>query len=113
MTFEKLFYHVRTKGKRKGEIAGFPFVGVPECNGALKRPAIKQIEKIREAVIQYIGIAADEPNRFHNLTETKLSPLVEIGWTEADARRWCEENGLLSPIYTQSARGGCSQESRI
>lgn len=37
----------------------------------------------------------------------KKSPLVELGWTEEDCRRWCEENGLLSPIYATSTRGGC------
>lgn len=34
-------------------------------------------------------------------------PLVDIGWTEADCRKWCEENDLLSPIYTTATRGGC------
>lgn len=58
-------------------------------------------------IAQYLGIAADEPNRFHNLSETKKSPLVEIGWDEAYCRRWCEENDLLSPIYTTATRGGC------
>lgn len=58
-------------------------------------------------IVQYLGIAADEPNRFHNLTETKKSPLVEIGWDEAYCRQWCEENDLLSPIYTTATRGGC------
>lgn len=58
-------------------------------------------------IVQYLGIAADEPNRFHNLTETKKSPLVEAGWDEAYCRQWCEENDLLSPIYTTATRGGC------
>ena len=58
-------------------------------------------------VVQYIGIASDEPNRFHNLTDTKKSPLVEAGWEEAYCRKWCEENDLLSPIYTTATRGGC------
>lgn len=44
---------------------------------------------------------------FHNLTESKRSPLVEAGWTEEDCRHWCEENDLLSPIYTTATRGGC------
>ena len=57
-------------------------------------------------IVQYLGIAADEPKRFHNLTEYKKSPLVELGWTEADCRKWCEENDLLSPIYESSNRGG-------
>ena len=55
----------------------------------------------------YIGIAIDEPKRFHNLTESKRSPLVEYGWTEKMCREWCEENGLLSPTYETSLRGGC------
>ena len=58
-------------------------------------------------IVQYIGIAADEPSRFHNLTEAKRSPLVEAGWTEAMCREWCEKNDLLSPIYTTATRGGC------
>ena len=70
----------------------------------LKLPALAKIGKNN---IQYIGIATDEPNRFHNLSETKKSPLVEAGWDEASCRQWCEENDLLSPIYTTATRGGC------
>lgn len=58
-------------------------------------------------VITYIGIAMDEPKRFHNITENKRSPLIEIGWTEEDCFHWCEENDLLSPIYANTTRGGC------
>lgn len=36
-----------------------------------------------------------------------MMPLVEIGWTEEMCRQWCEENDLLSPIYTTATRGGC------
>lgn len=69
----------------------------------MKMPGLDKLEK-SNAVI-YIGIACDEPNRFHNLTDTKKSPLVEDGWDEAYCRKWCEENDLLSPIYTTSTRG--------
>lgn len=59
-------------------------------------------------VVQYLGIALDEPLRLQRLDGvTKKSPLAEIGWTEADARKWCEGNDLLSPIYTTATRGGC------
>ncbi len=34
-------------------------------------------------------------------------PLVDIGWTEEYCRQWCEDNKLLSPIYTNYTRGGC------
>ena len=57
--------------------------------------------------MNYVGIAADEPNRFGQLSDKTVSPLVEAGWDENMCRDWCEQNGLLSPIYTTSARGGC------
>lgn len=55
-----------------------------------------------------MGIAADEPERI--LRHTKpgyMLPLVAAGWNEAYCRHLCEENGLLSPIYTTATRGGC------
>lgn len=57
-------------------------------------------------MIHYIGIAIDEPKRFHNITEKKRSPLIEIGWTEEDCFHWRKENDLLSPIYENTTRGG-------
>lgn len=59
-------------------------------------------------VVQYLGIAADEPERIERHTRPGIVlPLVDIGWDEAYCRKWCEENDLLSPIYTNAARGGC------
>lgn len=107
-TYEERFYTVRTEQakKRPGMIYGWPFsVAGAWCNSDVKMPPLKAVEKGGNIV--YIGIAADEPNRFHNLSDTKKSPLVEIGWDEAYCRKWCEENDLLSPIYTTFARGGC------
>jgi len=58
--------------------------------------------------VQYIGIAADEPERIKRHTKPGVElPLVEMGWEEAYCRKWCEENDLLSPIYTTATRGGC------
>jgi hypothetical protein len=107
-SYEQFFYHRRTaKAKhRAGEIYGFPMTNGAWCNNMLKTAPMKSIERGNGNVI-YIGIAADEPKRFHNLTERKRSPLVEHNITEAEARKICEELDLLSPIYTQSARGGC------
>lgn len=107
-TYEERFYTVRTEKakKRPGMIYGWSFsVAGAWCNSDVKMPPLKAVEKGGNIV--YIGIAADEPNRFHNLSDTKKSPLVEIGWDEAYCRKWCEKNDLLSPIYTTSARGGC------
>ena len=102
-----MFYKKR-KTSRNGNdvhgIHGFPFQKGPWCNDRLKT---KVIDKLDSDCIKYLGIAADEPNRFHNLSETKKSPLVEAGWNESYCRQWCEENDLLSPIYTTATRGGC------
>lgn len=101
---DDVFYRIREKGKNAGKFPGWPAVGKPECNSALKRPVFS---KNKTGCVQYIGIAADEPNRFGQLSDTKKSPLLEAGWDEAFCRQWCEENGLLSPIYTTATRGGC------
>lgn len=83
---------------------GWPMQRGQWCLQQLKLPALR---KLGGGAVQYIGIAADEPARFNNLTDTKRSPLVELGWTEDDCREWCEDNDLLSPIYTTATRGGC------
>lgn len=106
-SFESGFYRTRkmTAKTAPGMNRGWPMVKGAWCNGTIKMPPLKAVEKGGNIV--YIGIAADEPNRFHNLTETKKSPLVEARWDEAYCRQWCEENDLLSPIYTTVTRGGC------
>ena len=105
-SYEQFFYKRRaTKAKhRAGEIYGFPVMFGAWCNSVLKTAPMKPIGR---GNITYVGIAADEPKRFHNLTEHKRSPLVEHNITEAEARKICEELDLLSPIYMQSTRGGC------
>lgn len=104
--YQDVFYMVchGEKSYNSGKIYGWPFQRGPWCNSRLKQHVLSSTLK---NAIQYIGIAADEPNRFHNLSDTKKSPLVEAGWTEADCRQWCEDNELLSPIYTTATRGGC------
>lgn len=104
MSYQDYFYRVRESGKSKGQIQGFPMTKGAWCNDRLKTGPL---DRAKRNCMAYIGIAADEPNRFHNLTETKRSPLVEAGWDEAYCRQWCEENDLLSPIYTTATRGGC------
>lgn len=108
VSFEDCFYRKMTSGKFVGTIKGFPMVKGSWCID-LKLNALKQIEKsCSENNIQYVGIAIDEPMRLERLDgKVKVSPLAAVGWTENDCRRWCEKNGLLSPIYTTATRGGC------
>lgn len=114
-TFEKEFYHIprrRTTNVKlpQGSITGFPGVEMPTCNSALKRPVFDKINRICGFdCVQYIGIAADESERikrFENRHD-KAMPLVLAGWTETDCRKWCEDNGLLSPTYETISRSGC------
>lgn len=117
ITYENQFYHkpIRKPDNKMpdGSIQGFPLIGGRSwCNGALKGKAIKQCLKKSPNnstyVVKYLGIALDEPERIcRHSSEGKLLPLVAIGWTESDCRKWCEDNDLLSPIYTDSLRGGC------
>ena len=110
-TFEQGFYLTRGRTGQKTKFAGcfygWPMVRGPWCLQQLKLPALAKCT--RRDDVQYIGIAADEPERIarHEDKANIKMPLVALGWTEADCRQWCEGNGLLSPIYTTAARGGC------
>ena len=124
LTYEDIFYRVSTGKKHNGEIYGFPTMASPWCTNLLKtdildrfiRSQTVQVERERERetaaepqVVQYLGIAADEPLRIarHINRPGIILPLVEIGWEEDYCGLWCQYNDLLSPIYTDSARGGC------
>lgn len=106
-TYESQFYKIRKSKIINGhQIYGFPIVKGAWCNDRLKIAAVKKCD-IGKNDVQLIGIAVDEPNRFKCLNNKKVSPLVELGWTESMCREWCEKNDLLSPIYTTATRGGC------
>lgn len=114
------------------QATGFATMWSPYCTGELKQAALRTGSRSRSAgetgvhnsskgfsdstltrganinIVQYLGIASDEPLRIERHTKPGIVlPLVEIGWDEAYCRKWCEENDLLSPIYTEAARGGC------
>ena len=112
LTYEDIFYR---QFKNKNRIYGFQNIGNAWCH-ELKRvkiPRSQTVQVERETaspqVVQYLGIAADEPLRIarHINRPNVILPLVEIGWEEDYCGLWCQYNDLLSPIYTDSARGGC------
>lgn len=103
-------------GGYKGKIYGFPIGGKclmnRDCKVAPIRKYLAKIaggsRKVRKNIVQYIGIAKDEPNRLGRIDGSrKISLLDEYGFTEAMARAKCEEYGLLSPIYQTGSRNGC------
>lgn len=109
-TYQGIFYRVKSnRSNREGEIYGWPMQRGSWCNGELKMEAIRAAHRACKGCTEYIGIASDEPARIerHGKKETVRMPLVEAGWTEQMCRDWCEQNGLLSPIYSTSSRGGC------
>lgn len=114
-TFEKNFYKTVTEENLKKRLAcenwvkrgisdiyGFPSRKGPWCNKLKFRGSIGW-----DGAVTYTGIAADEKDRIKRWAGKLKMPLVEAGWDEEQCRRWCEENDLLSPIYTTAARGGC------
>lgn len=60
-------------------------------------------------IVQYLGIAADEPKRIARHIEKPniILPLFEIGWEEDLCGLISGYQDLLSPTYTTSMRGGC------
>lgn len=81
-------------------------IGVLNSNRGFSNSAT--VRGAKKNIVQYLGIAADEPERIkRHSVPGKILPLVDIGWDEAYCRQWCEENDLLSPIYTTATRGGC------
>lgn len=80
--------------------------GVQPSKRKFSRSALDRGANI--SIVQYLGIASDEPDRIARHTKPGfLLPLVEAGWDEAYCKEWCESRGLLSPIYENSTRGGC------
>lgn len=111
-TYLDLFYHTLEKSKypeRIGKKAGFPMAGKCAVNRDCKVKAIQDYiaAKDKAELIQYIGIAIDEPKRLARLDEGKVSLLAKYNYTEEMARKKAEEYGLLSPCYEYSTRGGC------
>jgi len=109
-SFKEQFYTKKQKGKRKGEIYGFPVLIGAWCNGRLKLDVIhKHLSKLRKKynVIQYIGIAVDEPKRIKNKPNI-IYPLVNLNITEEMAKEICVNNNLYSPLYNSKIhRDGC------
>lgn len=103
------FHTARIRGSTAGLLRGFPIPGLCNINRDCKIPPIRKfMGKQTEKVIQYVGIAADEPKRLKRLEGTnKVSLLAKYGVTEQEATDICRRAGLLSPIYTIAGRNGC------
>lgn len=107
-----LFYSVCKKTKypeRIGKYQAFPIGGRCVINRDLKvKPIIDYCKNIQQSIVQYLGIAIDEPRRLEKLKGTnKISLLEKYQLTETQAFELCKQYNLLSPIYKINTRGGC------
>lgn len=83
-----------------------------ESNGAkTSRPPVFSSERRTRRkdinIVEYLGIAADEPKRFGQLNDRKRAPLVEFGIDEDLCGLYCQYADMLSPTYETSCRDGC------
>lgn len=107
-----LFFHKKEKSKYPeniGKTTGFLIGGMCAGNRDLKiKPITNYYKKIKESFVQYVGIAADEPERLKRLEGTnRISLLEKYGYTEQMAFDLCRNFRLVSPVYQFSKRGGC------
>lgn len=109
-TFLDCFYRVRSRGANVGRIVGFPIPNRCEVQRDCKLPSFKMVNDMFDPndTIWYVGIAIDEQPRLARLEGTsKVSLLAKYGYTEEMAAELCKEEGLHSPIYSYTKRGGC------
>lgn len=105
-TYQDVFYRRKSTMAKKnpGQIRGWPMRGGPGgawCQGDVKLPALRKINnKRRDRNVMYLGIAADEPDRTHILSD-KDSPVTfhSDGHTvhDFDRRFQMEDEGLIYP----------------
>lgn len=94
-------------------IKGFPLAtGITWCQKLKIRvqtpfPNERPTRRQKPNIVEYIGIAADEPDRFGQLNDRKLAPLVEFGIEEPLCGLYCQYAGCLAPTYETSYRDGC------
>lgn len=92
--------------KREGYHYGYGWCG-GSCRWGTtcKTRAIRQYKaSIDDEVVDYVGIAADEPRRFEKeKTEGKQLPLVDWGMTEADCLKYCHDRGWF---WNESSQNG-------
>ena len=63
--------------------------------------------RAKRNIVEYLGIAVDEPDRFGQLSDIKRAPLVEYDIEEDLCGLYCQYADCLAPAYETSCRDGC------
>ncbi len=102
---EDLKIHLPTPGVRSSNLPVVQKAQNRQCyNAFLDGPATRGRKR---NIVEYLGIAADEPARFGQLNDRKRAPLVEFGIDEDLCGLYCQYNDMLAPTYETSCRDGC------
>lgn len=110
--FNRVIVKPRKNQKNKGKRKGFVMSGHCDVQRDCKLKPIKNFYSGINVsdIVQYIGIAIDEPERLARIRISdvpKISLLEKYGYIEQMAFDLCKRYDLLSPIYDFAPRGGC------
>ena len=111
-TAESIFYGNFVRGKRMGEMRGFPPTVGQACNYRRDLKVNPLKKACGEGNNVFIGIAADEAHRSRCKEYTKgknnyCFPLVEWDITEAQCMEYLKVRGLYNGLYDYFDRIGC------
>ena len=107
-TWDKWFFGKMNRGKNKGKRRGYPLTAYP-CWWS-REAKFNILDRYMKDGIRYIGIAKDEPKRYHpeKYDQGYRYPLVtDFNMTEKDCYNLCESFGILNPLYLFFDRLGC------
>lgn len=96
--------------EHKGMHFGFPVFGRCGIKRDLKvKPITEYCKRFGDDTIFYHGICADEPKRLVSMHKkpNTISLLEKYDIAHSMAKEICSNNGLLSPVYQFTNRGGC------
>lgn len=105
------FYHIiekTTHEERKGKLSGWLIGGKCAMNREKIRHIKRYLKSLGKEYQEYIGIAADEPERLERVHKKgQISLLEQQGICEEQTYSILRPYNLISPTYKFSKRGGC------
>ena len=107
--FNRVIERPRKHLENTGKCFGFPCGARCGIRRDCKvRPIEKYLKSLDGEIVQYCGICADETTRLCSMHKSgKVSLLEKYGVTQEETRELCLSQGLFSPSYEYSERGGC------
>lgn len=105
------FYHTIERSgheDRKGKLSGWLIGGMCSMNREKVNPIKRYLKTLGRGYQEYIGIAADEPERLERVhRKGQISLLEQKGIVEERTYDILRPYNLISPTYKFSKRGGC------